>query len=379
MSDQPHVPDPESPQSIANPAAPPTLEPAASAAATPAPQTIVIQQGGGLGLRLFALFGWVGFACCALFAFVQLAAFADYFDTTGGITEKHHSGSASASDKVAIISVTGLIADGEGFVKHQIDRIREDENVKAIVIRVDSPGGTVTASDYMFHHLTKLREEKGLPVVVSMGGIAASGGYYVSMAVGDQQKSIYAEPTTTTGSIGVIMPHYDISGLMERLDVKDDSIASHPRKQMLAMTRPVPDEHRALIQEYINESFERFKDIVKKGRPKFREDGAALDELATGEIFSATKAKENGLVDEIGFIEDAIDRAMDLANLDKDDTRVVRYLAPASLFEIPGLAMSSRQDSQVATLMELSTPRAYYLATSLPPLVASWSMLLQER
>ncbi|MBP87308.1 MAG: signal peptide peptidase SppA [Planctomycetaceae bacterium] len=346
---------------------------------SPPPQTIVIQQGGGGGLlRLFALFGWVGFVCCALFALVQLMTFADYFDTSGGITEKHHSGSVLASDKVAIISVSGLIANGEGFVKHQIDRVREDDSVKAIVLRVDSPGGTVTASDYMFHHLTKLREEKKVPMVVSMGSMAASGGYYVAMAVGDQEKSIYAEPTTTTGSIGVILPHYDISGLMERFDVKDDSIASHPRKQMLAMTRPVPDEHRALIQEYIDESFGRFKDIVKKGRPKFREDAAALDELATGEIFSATKAKENGLIDEIGFIEEAIDRAIELANLDKDDTRVVRYLAPASFFEIPGLAMSSR-DSQLTTLMELSSPRAYYLATSLPPLVASWSMLLQER
>jgi len=166
---------------------------------------------------------------------------------------------------------------------------------------------------------------------------------------------------------------------MERFDVKDDSIASHPRKQMLAMTRPVPDEHRALIQEYIDESFGRFKDIVKRGRPKFREDEAALDELATGEIFSATKAKENGLVDEIGFIEEAIDRVIELAGLDKDDTHVVRYLAPASLFEIPGLAGASSRDSQLSTLVELSTPKAYYLATSLPPLGASWSVLLQER
>lgn len=381
MAEQSNVPDSQSPRRVANPTAATSTEPAPSVAASPPPQTIVIQQagGGGLLLRLFALFGWIGFVCCALFALVQLMAFADYFDTSGGITEKHHSGSALASDKVAIISVTGLIADGEGFVKQQIDRVREDEDVKAVVIRVDSPGGTVTASDYMFHHLTKLREEKQIPVVVSMGGIAASGGYYVSMAVGDQEKSIYAEPTTTTGSIGVIIPHYDISGLMERYDVKDDSIASHPRKQMLAMTRPVPDEHRALIQEYINESFERFKDIVKKGRPKFREDGAALDKLATGEIFSATKAKENGLVDEIGFIEEAIDRAIELAGLDKDNTRVVRYPAPQRLFEIPGLAKSSHHDSRLSTLMELSTPRAYYLATSLPPLVASWSLLLQER
>lgn len=181
---------------------------------------------------------------------------------------------------------------------------------------------------------------------------------------------------TPIDPVVVIIPHYDISGLMERLDVKDDSIASHPRKQMLAMTRPVPDEHRELIQEYIDESFERFKEIVKKGRPKFREDSAALDVLATGEIFSATKAKESGLVDEIGFIEDAIDRAIELAGLDNDDTRVIRYLAPASLISIPGLALS-QHDSQLNTFIELGTPRAYYLATSLPPLFASWKALMK--
>src|SRR5688500_19769660 len=106
--------------------------------------------------------------------------------------------------------------EGDGFVKRQIDRIREDENVKAIVVRVDSPGGTVTGSDYIYHHLKKLRKEKNVPIVVSMGGMAASGGYYVSMAVGDEKDTIFAEPTCETGSIGVILPHYDLSGLMAR-------------------------------------------------------------------------------------------------------------------------------------------------------------------
>ena len=165
---------------------------------------------------------------------------------------------------------------------------------------------------------------------------------------------------------------------MARFDVKDDSIASHPRKQMLAMTRPIPDEHRAIVQDYIDESFNRFKDIVKKGRPKFRDDPKALDTLATGEIFSATKAKANGLVDEIGFIEEAIDRAIQLANLDKEDTQVIEYSQPASLFGFFGLAHSQTQHSRLDTLLELSTPKAYYLATSLPPLVASWSMLLKD-
>jgi len=320
----------------------------------------------------------MGFVMCAIFVIVQFAAIAGYFDTTGGITEKHQSGPKFAASKVAIISVTGMIADGEGFVKHQIDQVRQDKSVKAVVLRINSPGGTVTASDYMFHHLTRLRKERGLPIVVSMGSIAASGGYYVAMAVGDQEKAIYAEPTTTTGSIGVIIPHYDLSGLLKRFDVKDDSIASNPRKQMLAMTRPIPEDHRKLIEEYLNEAFTRFKDIVKQGRPKFRKDPVALDKLATGEVFSATKAKANGLVDEIGFVEEAINRALELAGLDEANTSVIRYQRPASLFEIPVLARASSR-SEVSALLELSAPRAYYVASTLPPLMASYSMLLKDR
>ncbi|MBC8354910.1 MAG: signal peptide peptidase SppA [Planctomycetes bacterium] len=326
----------------------------------------------------FAMIGWMAFALCALLLVSQLLTMSDYFDTSGGITEKHHSGTMFADDKVAIISVDGVIMSGDGYVKHQIDRVRGDASVKAIVVRVDSPGGTVTGSDYIFHHLNKLREEKGVPLVVSMGSIAASGGYYVSMAVGDQEDSIYAEPTTTTGSIGVIIPHYDLSGLMARFDVKDDSIASHPRKQMLAMTRPIPEDHRALLQAYVDESFGRFKAIVKQGRPAFRENEAALDELATGEIFTATKAKEAGLVDEIGFLESAIDRALTLANLDANNTRVVRYLRPASLFDISGFVMSNDRRPDLASMLELTSPRAYYLASSMPPLMASYSLLWKE-
>lgn len=363
----------------------PTVTPAYIAAGHYSPsepsRPIVIQQDGGGNrrlLRTFAILGWFAFGLCLVLLLGQLTVFSDYFDNSGGITEKHHSGTMFAKNKVAIISITGVIMDGEGYVKNQIDRVRDDDSVKAVVVRVDSPGGTVTGSDYIFHHLNKLRQEKGIPLVVSMGSMAASGGYYVSMAVGDQEKSIYAEPTTTTGSIGVIIPHYDISGLMARYDVKDDSIASHPRKQMLAMTRPIPDEHRELLQAYVNESFERFKSIVKQGRPKFNDDAGALNKLATGEIFTATKAQETGLVDEIGFIEAAIDRAMELAQLKSSNTRVVRYLRPATLFDLSGLAISQQRPSDLSSLLELTSPRAYYLANSMPPLMASYSRLVQN-
>jgi protease-4 len=135
---------------------------------------------------------------------------------------------------------------------------------------------------------------------------------------------------------------------------------------MLSMTRPLNDEDRKLVQQYVDEAFERFKDIVKQGRPAFRADPDTLDQLATGEIFSATQAKDHGLVDEIGFIESAIDRAMELARLDRQDTRVVQYKRQASLFDLPMFVQPAGSATDVARLFDLATPQAYYLATTLP-------------
>lgn len=334
------------------------------------PEKILLVQNGRFS-RFLSFCGWSGFLICGFLLLSQSFAYRDYFDTTEGLQEKFHSGEETARDKVAIISIEGTILDGSGYVKHQIDRVRKDENVKSVVVRIVSPGGTISGSDYIYHHLDRLRKEKKIPLVVSMGGIAASGGYYAAMAVGEQEESIFAEPTTITGSIGVIIPHYDLSGLLARYDVKDDSIASHPRKQMLSMTRPMPEEHREILQAQVDDAFERFKEVVKAGRPTFQKDPAALNELATGEVFTAEKAKLFGLVDQIGFLEDAIERAMELAKLDEDETRVVQYERPASLFEIPGLVSSSGRTHDLATLFDIAAPRAYYLATTLPLLISS--------
>ena len=146
-----------------------------------------------------------------------------------------------------------------------------------------------------------------------MGGLAASGGYYASMAVGDTEDTIFAEPTTWTGSIGVVIPHYNVTGLMKEIGVADDSIASNPLKEMGSFTRPMTEAERNIFQNLVNEGFTRFKDVVKSGRPKFKQDPAALDKLATGQVFTAVQAEKNGLIDKIGFIDDAVDRAIELA------------------------------------------------------------------
>jgi protease IV len=292
------------------------------------------------------------------------------------IHEQYHSLERHASQKVAIITLEGTILEGEGFVKKQIDHIRKDDAVKAIVLRVNSPGGTVTASDYLYHHLKKLASERELPLVVSMGGIAASGGYYISMAVGDTPDTIFAEPTTWTGSIGVVIPHYNVAGLMEKWQVEDDSIKSHRLKQMGSPTRAMTEEERKIFQELVDDSFGRFKEIVKAGRPAFRQDEDALTKVATGQVFTTRQALANGLVDKQGFIEDAIEKAITLAGLEKEHVKVVKYKRSASLLDLLLLSAHSQParrgvTGDLAALLDLASPRAYYLCTWLPFLAAS--------
>ncbi len=293
------------------------------------------------------------------------------------VEEKYHSLSSSAINKVAIIDVSGAIIGSEGFVKWQMDRVRDDDNVKAIVLHVNSPGGTINGSDYIYRHLLKITEAKKIPLVVSMGALAASGGYYISMAVGNKEKTIYAEPTTWTGSIGVIIPHYDLVGLMDKVDVQDDSIVSHPLKQMLSPTKHLPgkyrDEEHAILQQLVDSSFGDFKAIILSGRPKLTAD--KLDALATGQIYTAKQAKEAGLVDEIGFLEDAIDRAMELASLNKTNTRVVKYTRPHGLIDIFGASESAQAQRgnarDLAAMLDMAAPRAWYLCTWVPGAMAS--------
>ncbi|GIX01088.1 MAG: hypothetical protein KatS3mg112_0025 [Thermogutta sp.] len=293
------------------------------------------------------------------------------------VREEYFSHSRTARDKVVIMSLEGLILDGRGFMKDQIDQVIEDESVKAVVLRINSPGGTVSGADFIYHHLQKMKEKRKIPLVVSMGAIAASGGYYVAMAVGDTPRSIYAEPTTWTGSIGVVIPHYNASELAEKIGIQEDSVASHRLKTMGSILRPMTEEERKIFQGLVDESFERFKEIVKSGRPVFRKQPALLDKLATGQVFTAQQAKADGLIDEIGFLEDAVDRAIELAGLDPENVRVVQYKKEPTMADIlfgESVHFPIRPaGADWSWLLELSVPRAYYLFWQGPVLLRSGS------
>jgi protease-4 len=341
----------------------------------PQPPTRVILEQGSLWGRWGTRAAWLIAGIAVLSALASAGANAQYFQTGAKVIEQYHSLSKTAPAKVAVVDISGPIMGGSGFTRSQIDRIADDESVKAVVLRIDSPGGTVSGSDEIHYRISELAKRRDLPVVVSMGGIAASGGYYIAMANGGRDDVIFAEPATLTGSIGVIIPHFDLSKLVKKFDIEDDSITSGPLKEMLSPTKDrtpeLEERERKILQSLVDEMFGRFKAIVKQGRPKL--DDEKLSAVTTGQIFTAEQAKEAGLIDRIGFIEDAIDRAVELAGLTKDAARVVKYTKPKGLLDeiLGGNAPGARQVTILEAVAEWTTPRAWYLCSWWPALITS--------
>ena len=311
-----------------------------------------------LGLTLLFLF----FSLTCNLAFLGL--FSDSLkDSKNKVQEQFYSGDETGSNKIAIISITGTIEDGEDY-KDFIDAAMDDKDVKGVVLRVNSPGGTVTGSDYILNRLNQLRKKK--PIVVSMGSLACSGGYYVSMCVGDEKDSIFIEPTGWTGSIGVIISRYDASELFnKKLGVFEDPITSGRNKAMGSPLLPLNEEQRKIFQDLVDDSFIRFKDIVKQGRPRYVENPKELDDLATGQVYSANQALELGLVDKIGFLDDAIEQICKMAKVDVKSARVVKYTKEASfkdmLFSIQKSDKPNVLEDVKKVVNKAASPKAYYL------------------
>jgi protease IV len=340
----------------------------------PPPQIIIQQKSsmfGRFGKWLFAALGIALMVCVSLYS-----SYSSYFSPADAPQERYHSLAKFATKKIAIIDVSGTIMEGEdSFAMKQIKRVSEDKDVVGVVLRVASPGGTVTGSDYLYHHLRELVDKKKVPLVVSMGSICASGGYYISMAVGDQADSIFAEPTTWTGSIGVIIPHFDVSGGLAKLGISEDSIASAPLKKMGSPTQPMTPEEKKILQGLVDECYKDFKAIVVSGRPKFKSDEAALKAATTGQIFTAQQALDHGLVDKIGFIESAIARATELAGETPENVRCVKYeRRPSLLGDLLGAEAQiqpAKGSVNVSALIDIASPRAYYLWSWLPTVLSN--------
>ena len=240
-----------------------------------------------------------------------------------------------ASKKIAVIDVDGLITDarssslmgavGENPVAafaEKLDQAAEDKQVRALVVRINSPGGGVTASDLMYTELRSFRERTGKPVIAAMLDVAASGGYYLACAA----DRIYAHPTTVTGSIGVIMIAPEFSGTMLKLGVQVNTIKSGEMKDAGSMFRAMSDRDRAEFQGLVDRMYARFLAVVAAGRPGIPPE--RLRELADGRVYLGPEAKENGLVDEVGTLHDAIQAAKQAAGLGTQPIKVVQYSRP---------------------------------------------------
>ena len=211
-------------------------------------------------------------------------------------------------DRVAILRISGVIVNPMPVVK-KINRLSKDKSVKALVIRVDSPGGSVGASQEIFRAIEKFREG-GKPVVVSMGNVAASGGYYVSIPA----DFIYANEGTITGSIGVIVQHVAYKELMKKIGVSATSIKTGKFKDTLNPFRELTPEEKKYLKDTITEVYNQFIDAILKYRNQ-KITREKLLEVADGRVLTGARAKELGLVDGIGGIEDAVSKAKELAGV----------------------------------------------------------------
>ena len=204
-----------------------------------------------------------------------------------------------------------------------MEKLAEDDDVKAVVLRVNSPGGSAYASEQIWHAITKLKTKK--PVVVSMGGYAASGGYYISCAA----NYIYSEPTTITGSIGIFGMFPDVSGLLtDKLGVKFDEIKTNKHAAFGTIARPFNEEEMALLDQDIGRGYELFRKRVADGRKLSVE---SVEEIAQGRVWLGNDALGIKLVDAIGSLDDAVKKAAQLAKLEEYKTE--SYPAPADWVE----------------------------------------------
>ncbi|WP_457626062.1 signal peptide peptidase SppA [Persephonella sp.] len=249
-----------------------------------------------------------------------------------------------SSPKIAVIDIKGVISDYMSVIDN-IEKAHRDKSIKAVVIAVDSPGGAVGAAQEIYSALQKLRKDK--PVVVSMGNVAASGGYYISVPA----NVIYANPGTITGSIGVIIQHVSVSKVLDKIGIKIENIKSGKNKDILYPNNQLTPQQKQLLEETIKDVYNQFLEDIVRYRPVDIND---LKQYADGRIFTGRQAKKLKLVDRLGNIQDAIKEAKKLAGLEGKTVMVIRLRKEEGLLQ-------KMLDSKISTGELISFPRFYYL------------------
>ena len=297
----------------------------------------------------------------------------DVFSGKGKLQETTISG--EGRDKVLLIDISGALTTSKDSglfsepslparLKEELTKAEKDDHIKAIILRINTPGGTVTSSDILYHELQEFKQKQKVPIIASIMDLGTSGGYYVAMA----SDYIFAHPSTITGSIGVIMLTLNGQGFLEKIGIEPTAIISGPKKSMGSPFRAMKEEERAIFQDVIDRLYARFLAVVKQGRPNL--NTSKIRQLADGRIYTADIAKTEGLIDEIGYLDDAIDWAKKTAKL--TEAQVVTYTRSSpethqniySHFEAPTvgpLGFPQINANSVVGALQGGTPQMMYM------------------
>lgn len=264
--------------------------------------------------------------------------------------------------KVLVIPIRGIISDAprKGFprdwpsmVQEVVSQLRlaeKDEEVRAVLLKIDSPGGSSTASDYLYHEIMAFKEKTGAKVVVAMMDVAASGGYYISLPA----DFILAHPTTLTGSIGVMFMQPKVTGLMGKIGLNMEVNKFGKNKDMGSPFRQTTEEEHRILQDLTNELGKRFVSLVAKHREI---DQTALANISTARVYLAREAMQLGLVDKIGYLRDALSQAKKLAGL-PEDSKVVVYRRTEYPDDNLYYTSTTQYDGSRLTLIDLGLPES---------------------
>jgi len=263
------------------------------------------------------------------------------------------------SDKIVIIDIDGIMLNRQqnSFMRQgdnpvstfleKLDKAAADDDVKAVVLRLNTPGGSVAAADMMYHSLTEFKRKKKVPVIACMMDVAASGGYYLACAA----DGIIAQPSCITGSIGTIMQTISFAGTMEKIGITAVAVKSGKMKDIASPLHELSEEEQLILQQIIDGFYEQFIGVVENGRPDL--DKAKLRQLADGRVFTAAQAHEEGLVDRIGYADDAIAWAKKIAGV-KKATVVIYHRPMETMPNVYGSAMS--EASGMGPLINIDLP-----------------------
>jgi len=263
------------------------------------------------------------------------------------------------SDKIAIIDVDGFLINrrkhgwlrtGDNPVSlflEKLDKAASDRDVKAVVLRLNSAGGTVTASDIMHHSLREFKNKTGKPVVASILGLGCSGAYYLACGC----DGIIAQPSSVTGNIGTVFQTFSVAGTMDKIGIKAVTIKSGELKDIASPLHDLSDEEHKVLEGIIQDLYQQFLAVVKEGRKTIGEE--KLRDLADGRVFVAKEALEEGLIDRIGYMSDGIEWAKEMAGVKK--ARVVIYRRPLS-YKPNAYGSATSQASGLGPLINVEMP-----------------------